>query len=106
MNKTFFNTVVVGVDFSPYSKVVARQAHKLAEAYATNLVFVHVLKQSYHISENLIYWHLQDEVQQLLERQVITFYQLIKYAIPPQVVVTSGQPFDRIVSISKKYPEP
>ncbi len=41
MSQKRFQTVVVGVDFSPYSKLVVKQALALAKTQRASLIFVH-----------------------------------------------------------------
>ncbi len=48
-----FETIIVGVDFSPYSKIVVKQAIKLSQLWKAKLAFVHAYNEPFEFAPSL-----------------------------------------------------
>lgn len=103
--QTMISSVIVGVDFSKYSRVVVRQGAEIARSLKLPLVYVHAfdvplvglddLSGSFHA--------VIEELKVHLERKVQTFYNI---STASTVVVKCGSAFEQIVGVAKSYRYP
>lgn len=95
----YFNAIVVGVDFSSYSKTVFRQAQLLSRKYSAPLVAVHGFK-GYSL---LAGQEVHKEVIKVLKDQMAEFYGtktsetelVVKYGAPDEVLIKAAGLYSR-----------
>jgi len=100
-----FKTIVVGVDFSNYSKIVVRQAAQLAEKFETKLIFVHSIK-NISLMTGEVPLDLENDFIRPLSKEVISFYKLKKIAPNSTVIVSVGRASDTIITAAKEAEAP
>ena len=105
MNQSNFQTVVVGVDFSPYSRIVVKQALELAKKHKAQLIFVHALSSTALMTGDIKVDIKNDFIKPLTE-EIVLFYKLKELAPTAKVVVSLGRPCDIIISMAKKFQTP
>lgn len=98
-----FKTLIVGVDFSPYSKIVVRQAEKLAHQFKASIVLVHAALVTWDATGSGINVPQMDldEIKMSLKK----FYNLNESS-KATIEVRRGGPVEVILSIAKKYESP
>ncbi len=110
MDHTHFQTIVVGVDFSTYSKIVVKQASQMAKEYKAQLILVHTLNSASFMSGQFPFVDLEDEFIQPLTKEVISFYKLknliAEMKLEAKVVVNIGRPAEGIIAIAKQQDHP
>jgi nucleotide-binding universal stress UspA family protein len=94
-------TVMVGLDFSNYSKIAVRQAQLLAKTLRAPIVYVHIF-------EDPFLWDWQrrmfdEELTKHYREEVFSVYALSKNA---NVVVKRGTPFKKLIQIADEYEDP
>ncbi len=94
-------TLIVGVDFSKYSKVVVQQAKMLSEKLKIPIVYVNIFEQPY-VSEWILKTALA-ELERHFEKEIRKTYKLNK---KDKVIVRCGQAFQHILDIAKKFTNP
>src|SRR5690348_5761595 len=102
MNQSHFQTIIVGVDFSGYSKTVVKQATLLAKEQGAELVFVHAQNI---ISGELPYTYsdLEDEFIKPLTAKVHSFYKIKDLAPNSKVIIKIGRANDSLISVAKDF---
>ncbi len=104
MKKSTFKTIVVGVDFSDYSKIVAKQAIKLAELYHAKLAFVHSISPVFYTPDVRMYYDVAKDIVKPLEEEVVSFYGLDKLSETPKVHIALSTPSALINRVAGIYP--
>lgn len=103
--KALFQTVIVGVDFSKYSKVVLKQATELAKQFNAKLVVVYAnLGEYLTASPDFIIpaeFPTTDEVKKAIQ----SFYQ-IENSEKNEIVVGEGLPAKTILRVASQAPNP
>lgn len=93
--------IVVGVDFSPYSKIVVKQARTLARKKKAKLTFVCVLDDPF-LSGSQHVKAAQNIIMETKE-QVEKFYKLQG---SENLEMRVGTPYEEIISVGSKLPNP
>ncbi|OYZ13443.1 MAG: hypothetical protein B7Y39_17640 [Bdellovibrio sp. 28-41-41] len=101
MKQKTISSLVVGVDFSEYSKLVAREAKQLAEKLQLSLVYVF----SYEDGHLYKYYALPDRyaVMDQFQTKVRNYYNL-DYS--PKIVIRFGRADKEIIAVAKKERNP
>jgi nucleotide-binding universal stress UspA family protein len=105
MNGSKFKTIVVGVDFSDYSKIVVKQAAKLAEIYGAKLIFVHSLSFTIYSSSYQMFTDFMRDVVEPIKAEIRSFYRQ-KDLAQSEVVVEVGTASEVIIRIAKASENP
>jgi nucleotide-binding universal stress UspA family protein len=100
-----FKTIVVGVDFSEYSKIAVKQAMKLAEIHGVPLVVVHGLNPAQYMSGSY-YQDFQKDVIDPMKTGLIDFYGFKNMQPQPEIIAQLGFPAEVIVQVAKCYENP
>jgi nucleotide-binding universal stress UspA family protein len=106
MKNSKFKTIIVGVDFSDYSKIVAKQAIKLAELYDAKLIFIHAISSALYTTDVRLYYDITNDVVEPMKEEVFAFYNLEKLETQPQVIATISTPTALITSVAEKTRDP
>ena len=101
MNRLQCKSIVVGVDFSGYSKVVVAQARILAKALKASLTLV-FCDDDLALHELALPRHRR-ELLNVYESQIRSFYRVTDRE---RVKVEFGRPEQRVVSVAKSLPHP
>ena len=101
-----FQTIVVGVDFSPYSKIVVKQALALAKGHSAHLVFVNSVNNTSFMAGEVPLLDIEKEIIKPLTHEIITFYKLKDLAPGSKVVVNLGRPANGIIDVAKDFQTP
>ncbi len=99
-----FQTIVVGADFSEYSKLVVRQAQKLAEFWNAKLVIVHALNEPVGYAPNIYLTVRKSFGPQFYKERIKSFYKL--KSIPFEMVVDFSSPAKLMRLAAKKCRKP
>lgn len=97
-----FQTIVVGVDFSDYSKIVMKQAQKLALLWKAKLVVVHALNEPVDYTPTLYVEVRKSLGPHYYKDKIKTFYKL--KSAPFELVVDFSSPERLIRMTAKKFP--
>jgi nucleotide-binding universal stress UspA family protein len=103
MKNPMFKNIVVGVDFSDYSKIVVKQAVKLAEFYQAKLIVVHSISSMLYTNDVRMYYDIQKDIVKPMEEEVYSFYGLDKLSEKPKVYVSLSTPGALINSVAGSY---
>ena len=96
-------TIVVGVDFSSYSKTVVQQAKLLGKLWKAELVLVHVIQDPVEYSPALYVPFPNRLSTEHYQNEIKKFYEL-KGKDAAQVIAKRGAPSDTIIRIADEYP--
>ena len=101
MKKAKIQSVIVGVDFSKYSKIVELQARALADLLRVPLVFVYVSQELGTSS-----WASGKKRKHLVN--LYTTKIKMKYSITESetLLIKNGRAYSELISVSKDYPSP
>ena len=105
MAKNSFQNIVVAVDFSKYSKVVAKQARELAAELEIPLTFVHIINNTALVAGE-IYTELKNSFFAPLTQQITSLYKLNKFSPLAKIMIGVGRPSDGILEAANKLPSP
>lgn len=97
-----FKTLVVGVDFSDYSKIVVEQAFVLAKRWKTKIVLVHALTEPRSDFSSPIFMYAPTPSVKKMKESLKKFYGLNKSSV--RLVVGYDTPARLIRSVAKDYP--
>lgn len=99
-----FKTIVVGVDFSPYSQLVVKQAQLLCRIWKAKLVCVHAIHDPVEYSPSLYmsFPNLLD--QKSYEERIKKLYGLKLPAV--KIFAKRGTPAALLQETARKYPKP
>lgn len=89
--------IIVGVDFSRYSKLVVKEAQKLAKTMKAQLTYVYVNDVLQYIGEP------REMVIEKLTEKVLKFYKLKKDA---EITVRTGDAAEQIIEVAKASERP
>lgn len=103
MKNPGFKNIIVGVDFSDYSKIVVKQAIKLAEYYEAKLVLVHSISTALYTADVRMYYDITNDIVKPMEDEVISFYSLDELDEKPKVFVAMSTPTALINSVAESY---
>lgn len=104
-NQLSFKNIIVGVDFSPYSKVALKQAKKLAAQFHAHLTLVH--SASLPVTFESDYYLMRNITVDFNEiRKSIGRYYEIRPSSKVSFVVKEGEPTETLISIAKKMNAP
>lgn len=98
---TKIKTVLVGVDFSPYSLAAARQAQMLAKKFKCPLVFVHVFADPF-VAEDADA-SIKHSLTKHYSQQVKKKYKLSAKDV---IIVKCGTAFEEILAVAEKFTQP
>ena len=101
-----FKTIVVGVDFSPYSKIVVRQAQMLCRMWNAKLVLVHAIDNPVDYAASpygSVYWPNLSNSKTYVSR--IKKVYGIKSALT-KIIAKSSTPVRLITETAKKFERP
>lgn len=105
-NSAFFDTIVVGADFSPHSKEVLKNAMDMAKKWPVNIVLAHVAGIE---TLSLYPYGYPSPVTvtgpEEITKELVKFYKVGKQK-KVQVVVQMGDPVSTLIKIAKKYKKP
>lgn len=102
--KNLFQTIIVGVDFSRYSKIVFKQAIQLAEQFNAKLVLAYADYNEWQVASPEIPYVPQVSLKDLTA-EVERFYH-IRPSPKLSVEVRRGLPETVVLGIAKQYPQP
>lgn len=96
-------TIIVGVDFSAYSHVVADQAKLLSKLWKAKLVYVHAIQDPIEYAPALYYPFPNRLSNEFYQKEVMKIYKTGKNA---EVIAVRGMPSASILETAGKYPHP
>ena len=99
-----FKTIIVGVDFSPYSKMVVKQAKYLCKLWRTNLVLVHAIHDPVEYSPSLYMSFPNLISEQSYEERMKKLYSIKRAS--ERVIAKRGTPAALLMESAKKFPKP
>lgn len=99
-----FKTIVVGVDFSDYSKLVVRQAQLLSQIWKTKLVLVHAIHDPVVYSPSLYMSFPNVMTEKSYEERIKKIYDLQGSKI--KIRAQRGTPTDLILSVARQFSDP
>ena len=99
-----FKTIVVGVDFSDYSKLVVEQAHVLADRWKARVILVHAANERLKIFRSVYLSNRKPPSTSSLKERVRSFYNLKKK--PLKIVIGYENPARLIRSVAKEVSQP
>lgn len=99
-----FKTVVVGVDFSPYSKVVVKQAKLLAQLWNTKLVLVHAIHDPVEYSPSLYMSFPNVISEKSYEERIKKMYEIKNSSA--KIIAKRGTPASLLQETARKFPKP
>lgn len=97
-----FKTVVAGVDFSPYSKLVVKQAKLLCELWKTKLVLVHAIHDPVEYSPSLYMSFPNLISEKSYEERIKKVYEIKDPSV--KIVARRGTPASLIQQTAGNYP--
>jgi len=95
-------TIVVGVDFSPYSKLVVKQAKLLAKLWKTKLVYVHAVQDPVQYAPALYYPLPNRLSNESYKKAVKKNYETGS----SEIRIVNGFPSAAILDTAGRYPNP
>lgn len=98
-----FKTIVVGVDFSPYSKIVVQQAKLLCRLWGTKLVLVHAIHDPVEYSPSLYMSFPNLISEKSYEERMKKFYTIKSSSA--KIIAKRGTPAALILQIANKSPK-
>lgn len=101
--ENIFKTIIVGIDFSSFSKTVVKQAQKIASQMNAKLILVHAASTDWATAASGIY--IPPISSEELIKDVENFYRL-KASPQLSIVARKGSPEDLILKTAKKSPSP
>lgn len=99
-----FKTVVVGVDFSPYSKVVVKQAKLLSQLWNTKLVLVHAIHDPVEYSPSLYMSFPNVISEKSYEERIKKMYEIKNSSA--KIIAKRGTPASLLQETARKFPKP
>ncbi|MFZ3230700.1 MAG: universal stress protein [Pseudobdellovibrio sp.] len=105
MLQQYFKTIIVGVDFSDYSKIVVKQAQLLGQLWNAKLVLVHAIQDPIEYAPsiyNLSYPNLSSPKTYLI--RMSKKYEIEKKSAT--LIALYGSAVPLLLQTAKKYPEP
>lgn len=96
-----FKTIVVGVDFSRYSKAAVTQARAFAKKWSLPLVFVHGFDDP--VIDETRFHSLVVHIKKELEKKARTYY---KISPKEKIIVKCGRPFEEVLRTAEKFSKP
>jgi nucleotide-binding universal stress UspA family protein len=100
-----FKTIIVGVDFSPYSKTVVRQAQLLSKSWKTKLVYVHAFHDSvdYVATDPFGVTFFPNFIDaNFYVKKIKKHYNIKKGS--EKIVARMGSPFEVLTELANKHP--
>jgi nucleotide-binding universal stress UspA family protein len=101
MKQEAIETIVVGVDLSPYSKKVVEEARVLAKNLKAKLMFAYVFPEANLFTES--FEIRKPYVTQFYEAELKAFYKLTKNE---KSFICYGKPYEQIIATAKKFKNP
>lgn len=99
-----FKTIVVGVDFSEYSKLVVEQAQVLARRWKARVVLVHSANERLKAFRSIYLSNRKPPSTGSLKERVRSFYNLKK--TPLKIIIGYDNPTRLISSVAKEVSQP
>lgn len=99
-----FKTIIVGVDFSAYSKTVVSQAKLLSKLWKTKLVLVHAIHDPVEYSPSLYMSFPNLISDKSYEERMMKLYGVKSTSV--KVVARRGTPAALLIETAGKYPKP
>lgn len=99
-----FKTIIVGVDFSTYSKVVVNQARLLSQLWKARLVLVHAIHDPVEYSPSLYMSFPNLISEKSYEERIKKFYGVKSAAV--KVLAHRGTPAALLMETAGKYAKP
>jgi nucleotide-binding universal stress UspA family protein len=90
-------TIVVGVDFSAYSKLVVKEAKQLAKKLNASIVYVYVFEDIYLFDSARV--QMAEDYQRAIRKTY-------KLKAKDRVIVSFGQPHAEILKVGKMFSKP
>lgn len=102
-----FDAIVVGVDFSDYSKTVVKQAIVLSELWKTKLIFVHAFNEPIDaaptlyvsIRKNLGPHYYRDHIKTFYGLKNRRFESVVDFSTPTRLISATAKKFKRSLII-------
>jgi nucleotide-binding universal stress UspA family protein len=99
MFKNPFEAIVVGVDFSDYSKVVVKQAQKLALLWKAKLVVVHAFNEPVDYAPNLYVslrkslgpQYYKDRIKKFYGLKTKSFESIVDFSSPAKLIQSTAK---------------
>lgn len=98
----FFETIIVGLDFSPFSKVVLKQAQELSQALNIPLIAVNALEMPIVPTGGPPFLIPKVELEKLAD-EMGQFYQ---FSTPVIRIVREGSATDVLLGVAEEYSKP
>ena len=99
-----FKTIIVGVDFSPYSKIVVSQAKLLSKLWKARLVLVHAIHDPVEYSPSLYMSFPNLISEKSYEERILKFYGITQASA--KVLARRGTPAALLVATAGKFSKP
>lgn len=103
MTRPFFKTVVLGIDFSPFSRVVAHQARKLARQAGAQLIYTYAVDRGHFLDEPERYGitHELPLDEKEITKSLRRYYHL-KPSADHAIEVHRGEPEDVLIETAQR----
>lgn len=98
-----FKTIVVGVDFSPYSKLVVKQAKLLSQLWNTKLVLVHAIHDPVEYSPSLYMSFPNLISEKSYEERIKKMYEIRNSLV--KIIAKRGTPASLLQETARKFPK-
>ena len=96
-----FESIIVGVDFSPYSKIVYKQAKNLAKFWRTQLIVAHAT-QATGVYVPMFFFPIQPPPTDAeYKKRIKKFYQIKDDKVT--IAIGHGSPADLMIELCEKY---
>src|SRR3989338_6265468 len=99
-----FKTIVVGVDFSPYSKLVVKQAKLLSQLCNTKLVLVHAIHDPVEYSPSLYMSFPNLISEKSYEERIKKMYEIRNSSA--KIIAKRGTPASLLQETARKFSKP
>lgn len=102
------NNIVVGVDFSKYSRVVFKQAHSLAKNFKAKLHVVYVSEDPIYLASPVLYSNAFRYVAPTTEEIVSTVERIynVKISADIAIIAREGVVYKNILQVAKQLKNP
>lgn len=96
-----FKTIIVGVDFSDYSKIAVKQAQQLCQLWKTELVLVHAIHDVVVYSPSLYISFPNVVSEKTYEERIQKFYKIKNNST--KFIARRGSPTNLLIEIAAQY---
>ena len=111
--ESIFSTIVVGVDFSDYSRIVVKQAAMLARQWKLPLVLIHASQDWMSVGTGELMYYggmTREEEKGQLQKELRRFYRAVLNRVSRELsiewVVKLGRVAETLVAVAESYQGP